>query len=506
MAATDFRAIDTPALASSASIVFNKPTGTIQGDLMVALIVHHSSGVTVATATCSGWTLLEEGNPYSGGGTGQAQVFYKIAGASEPATYTFTLDAAAWNRYGAMVTYEYAVVDTDADSGSVGSSTNTVAPSITAGAAGRLICMAWTPDLNSAFTVPGSMTSRFSNGSADGRAFAWADKAISAGATGTQTFTEGFAANNHWGYSLSIKTANATPNAPTLVTPISATVIDKDVSNVFDWTFSDPDAGDSQSAYELQYRLVGAGSWTSTGQVTTTTTQRTITGGTLTAGNYEWQVRTWDALGAVGPFSSSAFFTAAATPATPTITSPTAGSTIASASDTVDWSAPSQTSYQVRKVADSAGSPDTGTVYYDSGEVVDALSRSAALTFPTNSRWEHIQVRIKASGLWSAWASVRVQVSYTPPATPTAVVTANTPSGAVTITATHPTPTGSQPTITAMDVYRREGSSGEGFCVAADVAPGGSFIDYAVASGVAYQYRVEDTGDNGTSTFSAWVS
>lgn len=229
---------------------------------------------------------------------------------------------------------------------------------------------------------------------------------------------------------------NVAPNAPTLVSPIGGTVIDRAITQRFSWTSSDPDAGDSQSKFDLQYRLVGAPSWTA---VTGTTPNNfyDMPAATLAAGDYEWQVRTYDALGVVGPYSASSFFTAATAPALPTITTPTSGSTV---SNTVSftWSAPAQTSYQIRKVADIAGVADTATVYFDTAEVVDIAARSRTLTFPVNNRYEHLQVRIKNSGLWSTWASVRVLVSYTAPLVPTLVATPNDATGSIVIAITNP--------------------------------------------------------------------
>lgn len=214
--------------------------------------------------------------------------------------------------------------------------------------------------------------------------------------------------------------SNDPPTAPTGLTP-SGTTVDKAITQRLGWTHNDPNAPDTQSKFDLQWRL-GAGSWNS---VSSTTPNQfwDAAGSTFPSGAIEWQVRTYDALGAVGPWSASAFFTAATTPATPTITAPTNASTVPAAASLV-WSTPSQDSYQVRKVADIAGSADTSTVYYDTGEVVTSTARDASLTFPTNSRDEHLQVRIKYQTFWSAWADVRVSVSYTPPLNPTLVALA----------------------------------------------------------------------------------
>lgn len=228
---------------------------------------------------------------------------------------------------------------------------------------------------------------------------------------------------------------NVAPNAPTLSSPVGGQVVDLAITQRASWVFSDPDAGDSQSAFDLQYRVVGAGSWTTVSS-TTPNNYYDFAPSIFTAGNYEWQVRTYDALGVVGPYSASSFFTAANAPALPTITTPTSGATV-SAAVSFTWSAPSQTDFQVRKVADLAGSPDTGTIYYDSGDMVDAVARVLTLAFSVNGRYEHLQVRVKYAGLWSSWASVRVLASYTPPLTPTLVATPSDATGSIVIAITN---------------------------------------------------------------------
>ena len=300
--------------------------------------------------------------------------------------------------------------------------------------------------------------------------------------------------------------ANQPPNAPVLNSPISTT-INRQVTNRFDWTFSDDDDGDTQSEFTLQIREQGEATLDVDVTEETPTTHYDLPGGTLAAGDYEWRVRTRDALGEQGPYSSWEPFTAEDPPAGPTITAPGNDETISTENYTVEWSAAEQDDYQLRRVADDAGSPDTGTVYFDTGTVASSSTRSLSVEFPDNDRWEHIQLRVRRSGLWSPWASVRVEVSYTPPATPTAVVVADTPEGAIGVSADHPTPGTGEPDVVSMDVRRRNvGDSGSGIRIAAGVAPSGTHVDWTVASGKPYEFAVRAYGDNGTSVTSAWVS
>ena len=303
-------------------------------------------------------------------------------------------------------------------------------------------------------------------------------------------------------YSVVVYETNSPPYASTNLSPSTGS-IDLNSANTFGWTFNDPNAGDTQSKFDLQYRI-GAAAWTTVTSVSTTSSN-TFAAGTFTAANYEWQVRTYDALGLQGPWSASAFFTAGTIPATPVITAPAAGGTIPGGTGTITWTAPNQASYEVRKVADNAGAPDTTMVYYDSAEVVNATARSAPFTFPVNNRYEHLEIRIRFNGLWSAWADVRINVFYTPPATPLAQVNADNPSASVYVRITDPTPTGGQPAVVSHDIYRRLAGVGAGIRIAA-AATGQTYIDLVPAGGVAYEYQVVANSANSTIATTAWTA
>lgn len=303
---------------------------------------------------------------------------------------------------------------------------------------------------------------------------------------------------------------NNPPNAPALTGPADSVTIDLTSTNRFSWTFSDPDAGDSQSAFDLRYSSDGGSTWT-TVSGTTPNQYVDVASGTFAAGSYEWRVRTYDSRGSVSSWSSSRFFTAATPPAAVTITAPVNGATISTPTVLVQWSTPAQDAYQVRTVADDgAGNADSSTIYTDTGTVTVPDARSATVAYATNGITVHTQVRIKKNGLWSSYADVSNPVSYTPPATPTvavAVVQIGGKDVALSVTATHPAPTGSQPTVAYVDIYRRKvGDASDGARYATQQAAGGTWTDYRVASGQGYEYRVLAVGGNGTATYSAWTA
>lgn len=298
--------------------------------------------------------------------------------------------------------------------------------------------------------------------------------------------------------------ANVAPNASLIGGPLGGIVLDLALPQRATWGFSDADVGDSQSAYDLQYRIVGAPTWT-TVSATTANGYHDFAAGTFTADNFEWQVRTYDALGVVGPWTASSFFTAAVSPASLSITAPTSGATVA-ASATFTWVTPSQTNYQVRKVRDIGGVPDTATIYYDSGDVVDVPTRSVTLTFPTNNRYEHLQVCIKDGGAWSAWVSIRVLASYIQPSPGTLVVTADDGAASLLITTTAAAVGVGEPTPVSIDIYIKvSGTSGYGDRLASGRAPTGEWTWHTPAHGITYEVRTLTTGDNGAQRWSSAV-
>lgn len=70
---------------TTADLVINKPTGTVEGNLLIVTIID-DTGSTPAITLPDGWTLLNDLLAASSLTT----VAYKVAGASEGDTYTFT--------------------------------------------------------------------------------------------------------------------------------------------------------------------------------------------------------------------------------------------------------------------------------------------------------------------------------------------------------------------------------------------------------------------------------
>jgi hypothetical protein len=297
---------------------------------------------------------------------------------------------------------------------------------------------------------------------------------------------------------------NQPPYAPSNLSPTGGAYIDVAQPVTVTWTFGDPDEGDSQSAYEHRYREVGTSEWTTTGWVVSPYCQKIYAGATFTSGKtYEHQCRTKDSQGEIGPWCSSAQFVGTSNPGAPTITDPTNNQTISTSSYEMDWSISDQDAWQARRMEDDQGVPGT-TVYEDTGTVEEPTTRSKTWTLTVNDRTEHWQVRVRHDGIWGDWASVKVNISFTPPATPLLEVTVEAEAGRIKLTPTQPTPSGGQPTVVAIHVFRTEtDSKDDAIRIAADLDPEDPYYDYQVASSKnneglpAYKYFIRAIGDNG---------
>lgn len=444
-----FRVAGTRASASSYGygISVPVPSTAVVGDLLIM----HVTGLaasgntwTGAGAGVSGWNQLRSDTHASDSRRGQA-VFWKIAASGDAGSSASLSCSNAWVQAIVLAYSSPASSPIKASGFASASATSVTAPSVSG--TGIPLCLFGDTSSSQTYSTwtMSAGTSRYNIAWASGTVGSLAAEDGANGVTGT------VGQGSQPMATTVILTTNSAPNAPTLNSPANNATIDRGITQRFAWTFSDPDAGDSQSKYDLRYRVVGTTTWT-TVSGTTPNAFRDFTASTFAAGNYEWQVETYDSQGVVGAWSSSSFFTAADAPPAPTITAPVNGSTVTS-SATVTWSTPNQTDYEVRRVADNAGSANTSTVYFDTGDVIDSTTRSITVAFDTNTRWEHVQVREKYNGLWSSWADTRVQVSFTQPPTPTRVLTADSTAATITVAITNPTPSGSQPAVAYNDVY-----------------------------------------------------
>ena len=222
----------TTATTNNANLTINRPLGVVAGDVMIVNIAKIGNNTTAPSL--AGWTLVD-GRSLGGMTQRHGAVLYKVAGGSEPASYTFALGAGTSGAVGSIVAFSG--VDTsgatpfDVAPGTISVQPNqvaVVATSITTASANAAVIMCgmaanssptwsgWTT------TSPGALTELYDNQKSTGNqasvGAAWATKAT-AGATGAGGATLSGAQRNG-GILIALKPA---PNPVPTTTSISPT-------------------------------------------------------------------------------------------------------------------------------------------------------------------------------------------------------------------------------------------------------------------------------------------
>lgn len=326
------------------------------------------------------------------------------------------------------------------------------------------------------------------------------------GMTGVITTTDGAADGPDTpGYILI--SYNLIPNAPTLVFP--TTNFAYDTNQDFRWLFSDDDDGDSQSAYELQYR-VGAGAWTTTGKITSTDQFHEFAAGTfaaLSGQSVEWQVRTWDQSDAQGPWSASAFATPYPAPPlfaydpVPVLVSPTP--TIEGGRSDAGPIA----GYQIVIVDDDGlGNPGPTTIS-DSGVHAVGSVTSISQVMPegayVNGDFYHVLTKIAyPTDVWNAFVdSGAIVANINGPLAPTFTQFPINAWAAVQLSITNPDSDPFPPEYN--DIYRTEAATGIETKIATGVPLDSTYYDEGVGLNRPYSYRIEAVTSDGARTSSA---
>jgi len=249
-------------------------------------------------------------------------------------------------------------------------------------------------------------------------------------------------------------TLNNPPNAPTLTAHGN---FDATTAQALAWLFSDPDSGNTQSAYQLQILDVALGTNTvDTGKVGSTVSSYALAANALTNGkNYQWRVQTWDQSGAQGPYSGYSTFSTSAAPVA-TVTAPASGGTITADNYTFTggYTQPQgvvEQSFQF-KLWNAAGT----TLISDSGTIVGTSNAKTFSGLSNNTSYEIEFIATSQSGVSASSGKMPFSVAYTPPATPTATTSNDATNARVAVTFTNPTPTGGQPTVSSNTVSRRK--------------------------------------------------
>lgn len=204
-----FRSASQVASGTAGSFACAKPAGVVAGDVLVAF---HSAdvGALANMGTPSGgatWSLLASRARDDGTGAG-TKVWWKVAGASEPASYTFTQDSGADGSV-SIVAVQGGATTTPvvAQTGGTAAGTAKATPS-TAGQAGDLEirCVAiHTPGSAVTWTPPAGFTERTDNQSGTFAGTTTATRALAAGgATGVHNFTASASFSEWHGFTVNI--------------------------------------------------------------------------------------------------------------------------------------------------------------------------------------------------------------------------------------------------------------------------------------------------------------
>jgi hypothetical protein len=302
---------------------------------------------------------------------------------------------------------------------------------------------------------------------------------------------------------------NAPPAEPTIA--LSPAVFAAEVGTQIAITHND---ADQMSAWAF-YRQVGTvkewwnnttkmfdktSEWFNTGSGFSVTIPATDNAGDWTTGNvYQLRSATKDSQGVVGPYNSTAVMANVGAAPQVAITSPaTAASGTYTAEITVDVPI-SATRWRVL---------DGVTVASDTGKMPGATYLLTVDT-PVNGKVYVVEVTVwdltSGGGVASTPTTKAVTVSFTPPAIPPLNTSVNSAGGFIGVTWTSPTPTGTQPTVSYVDLYRRV--SGGAFArIVTQLPASGTYPDYAAASGVTYEYKVTAVGTNATTSDSNTAS
>jgi len=304
---------------------------------------------------------------------------------------------------------------------------------------------------------------------------------------------------------------NNPPLSPTINSPSSGTTWRTDENLPFNWNFRDPDSGDSQGRYELQVRR---GTTVVVNRaVNTSATNWDMPADTLISGSHDWRVRTRDVGGLFGPWSSYVPFSmidpVTDAPEMPAL-NVTANQVINTNEFLLEWTVSTQKAAEFRRVADNNGSPNTGTVYASAS--FGAAPRSHLITFSVNNRYEHLQMRVQdpETDFWSAWRSVRIEVSFTPPKAPviTDIIPVSQLAG-IEVSWSIPPASAGEPETVGVDIRRRRvvKDQGSGLVVIRNFpADEVTYMDPTPASITNYEYAVIARADNGTTAWSEWTS
>lgn len=279
----------------------------------------------------------------------------------------------------------------------------------------------------------------------------------------------------------------APPNPPSNLAP-NGVVLDAAEPIVFTWSHNPLD-GSPQTKYAIQYRVVGAGSWTAVAPVTSNVSQHTMPPGTLLNGqSYEWQVQTWGSHATASAWSPTAVFTTSARP-TGTISAPTEGQVYGISRLDMTW-----------VYFDAEDTPQAqwiATLFDANGvqlEVKTDVSEATSVTFATpvldGLAYSVSLIVQDSSALWSLVDTVNFTVDYLPPELIDVQVTYDEDTGSVGIVLIPLGPVGGESVPAVTVDIERSIDGGPWVMIAEGIPPDSSVVDTAPSIHGETCYRV----------------
>jgi MSHA biogenesis protein MshQ len=145
------------AVGSGGTATVAAPSGTVAGDLLIVGIMLEKGSDVAITAT--GWTLVRRTN--NGTDAGMA-TYWKWAGSSEPASYSFTLtNSPKWSVGVSRITGADTTTPIDISGGTTGGSGNVTAPSVNTTVADALVLAFYTNKKPATYTAAGGTDERY---------------------------------------------------------------------------------------------------------------------------------------------------------------------------------------------------------------------------------------------------------------------------------------------------------------------------------------------------------
>lgn len=291
------------------------------------------------------------------------------------------------------------------------------------------------------------------------------------------------------GGSESVVTIDDTFNVP----PAPPTLVTRDTFNAasstnFQWTFSDVNTDDDQTAYQLRIYDVETETLTyDTGKVNSSARTHLLPGSTLeNTKAYQWEVRVWDLADAVSEYSPRGQFETVSDAITEIITPSVDNPPDAvSAQYTVQWDTPDFEQAQFRlRLIDTA----TEDTVFDTNWVV-STEKEYTLTGLQDGVTYRVEVTARNNVDVESTPGTRlITPDYAEPMTPVVHLTAVPEGGYVLVIVENPEPTGEEPEPAYNDIYRAPAGSNEWVRIGA-AGPNGEYRDYAVRSGQDYDYK-----------------